>query len=617
MTDSDALWMGSGEALLAEERGAFCTTLATAYHTKYHQRATETQVDAWGDCFAVLQRALGRDDVLATGARRWTLLFEYELPREGGRRPDVVVLGPGVVWVLEFKQKASAPAGDRDQAMAYGRDLAAYHGGCRDVEVVAVLVLTRRREPAPDVPGLKVVTGAGLGALLAAVEGQQSPVDGVAWLAAGYEPLPSLVQGARRVFQDQPLTTLRHAASRGVDGAVSRLQHLLAEAGQGGERHLVLINGVPGSGKTLVGLRTVYEHRPRGDDQARDSVYLTGNDPLVSVLQYALGSRVFVQPIRGFYRHYGSRRDRVPAEHVLVFDEAQRAWDAERMGEKYGLDAAPAAVLTIAEGIEDWAVVVALIGDGQEIHLGEEGGMALWREALAAISVPWQVHCAPRLTALFHDLPQVRVHAEALFDLDRSLRSHLVADAQRWIDEVLAGRIDEAAQLMADLAEGGYRGHLSNDLERAKDYCRQRYNGQPDKRFGLIASSRARNLGRFGVPNGYLATKKLNVGAWFIDPPDSPLSCCQLERAVTEFGCQGLELDMPILAWGDDVRWEGDGWRAATFQRNVKDPRRLRLNSYRVLATRGRDGLVVYVPAEEKMQRTFEVLQRAGLTVLK
>jgi DUF2075 family protein len=131
-----------------------------------------------------------------------------------------------------------------------------------------------------------------------------------------------------------------------------------------------------------------------------------------------------------------------------------------------------------------------------------------------------------------------------------------------------------------------------------------------------MASSRARNLAAYGIPNDYQATARLNVGAWYVDPPDSPRSCCALERAVTEFGCQGLELDFPVVGWGDDLRWNQPDWISSTRQRNVKNPLRLRLNSYRVLLTRGRDGFVVFVPPEAKMDSTYAALAAAGLTAL-
>ena len=169
---------------------------------------------------------------------------------------------------------------------------------------------------------------------------------------------------------------------------------------------------------------------------------------------------------------------------------------------------------------------------------------------------------------------------------------------------------------MPRLQADGFSAYLTRDLEAAKAYCRDRYAQSPAKRYGLMASSRARNLADYGLPNDYLATRRVKPGPWYIDPPDSPLSCCALDSAVTEFGCQGLELDFPVVGWGNDLQWDGTQWTSRVRQKNVADPRRLRLNSYRVLLTRGRDGFVVFVPPEEEMEPTVEALIRAGLLSL-
>jgi hypothetical protein len=184
------------------------------------------------------------------------------------------------------------------------------------------------------------------------------------------------------------------------------------------------------------------------------------------------------------------------------------------------------------------------------------------------------------------------------------------------------GKFEQAAELMPLLIQDGFDAYLTRDIELAKNYCRDRYQTELEKRYGLLASSRARNLTQYGADNDYLATKKLKIGAWYVAPADSPLSCCALEDVATEFSCQGLELDFPIVAWGNDLIWRTceetplATWSTSTRQKNVRDPLRLRLNSYRVLLTRGRDGFIIFVPPESKMNSTFEALKRSGLRIL-
>ncbi|NEP17177.1 MAG: DUF2075 domain-containing protein [Leptolyngbya sp. SIO4C1] len=612
-TETAEPWLWGGTIADFSAASDWLPQMRAAYYQRYQQQATKTQQQAWQDCATVLRSQLTQLIEDRAEAAQWLILFEYELPREGGRRPDVLVLAPGQIAVLEFKQKAAIAAADRDQAAAYARDLAEYHSVAQQCDVSAALVLTRR-EQSGEVQDAVVVLGP---AEIAAYLGDLGQSKGAAqlsleaWRAADYAPLPTVIQAARTIFENEPLPNIRRAHSARIPDVLDYLGQLVVQAQAQQERHLVLITGVPGAGKTLVGLQFVYQHPLRTDNQ-KQAVLLSGNGPLITVLQYALKSRAFVQPVRNFYLTYEVRQQKAPPEHIIVFDEAQRAWDAARMGEKYGIEqAAAGAVLNIASRVPDWCVVLGLIGEGQEIHVGEEEGTEQWNEAVASSAVDWQVHCSPQQATYFE--PGLSLQPQPFLDLSLSLRSHLAKDLQRWVGYLLDSDFAAAAALRPQLS--GFDMYVARDLETAKAYCRQRYAEQVDKRYGLMASSRARNLAKYGVANDYLATQRLKVGPWYIDPPDSLLSCCALTGVVTEFGCQGLELDFPIVCWGSDLTWQ-DGWTSSVRQKNVSNPLRLRLNSYRVLLTRGRDGFVVFVPPEPAMDSTYDSLAAAGLEPL-
>jgi hypothetical protein len=611
-------WLGSIAAFLQTQIASWLETLSANYQALYQQRATATQIQAWRDCAEILQAQLLKLAAARPESSNWTLIFEYELPREGGRRPDLILLAAGQVLVFEFKQKPQPSRADLDQVAAYARDLATYHRACHNLPVVPILVPTRRKKASQPQLGVQVLNPAEMANYLGQVPSQSVEIDPKSWVQADYAPLPTVIQAARTIFQQEPLPQIKRAYSAGIPELLEYLYQLVEIAQARQQRHLVLITGVPGAGKTLVGLQFVYQpslhqDEPKGDQKA---VFLSGNGPLITVLQYALKSKVFVQAVRNFYIQHEVRRQTAPSEHMIVFDEAQRAWDAERMAEKYGIDSAAAgAVLRIAERVPDWCVVVGLIGEGQEIHVGEEEGLEQWNQGLIQTSAPWHVHCAPGQAEFFTVVASEHLHTHSRFNLTTSLRSHLASHVQTWVAHLLSGEFAQAALLLPSLQQQGFDAYLTRSLETAKAYCRERYPDQPHKRYGLVASSRARNLASYGIPNDYSSTSRLNMGAWYIDPPDSPQSCCALERAVTEFGCQGLELDFPIVGWGDDLRWD-ETWISSTRQRNVKNPLRLRLNSYRVLLTRGRDGLIIFVPPEPKMDSTFEALQSAGLVDL-
>ncbi|MBD3882373.1 DUF2075 domain-containing protein [Phormidium tenue FACHB-886] len=611
-------WMGTIAQFLAVSLAGWQEELGKNYQQLYRQQATATQQQAWQDCGEILQNQLRQLIVDQSESRSWTLIFEYELPREGGRRPDLVLLGAGRILVFEFKQKATPSAADLDQVAAYARDLSEYHGGSSQNPVQAILVPTRRTKPGEQHESIKILGSSEIKDYLCALEGTLPEVDPIAWVNADYEPLPTVVQAARRIFQQEPLPSLKSARSAGIPELIAYLDRLVIQAQQQKQRHLVLITGVPGAGKTLVGLQFVYQNPLQQADKPsnKQAVFLSGNAPLVAVLQYALKSRVFVQAIRNFYIDHQVRRQKAPKEHIIVFDEAQRAWDLRRMSEEYGIDsAAPGIILQIAERVPDWCVLLGLIGEGQEIHVGEEEGIGQWNSGLQSVASSWQVHCPPEQASTFTAIAPPHLHTHPQFNLTTSLRTHLAKDLQTWVSHLLSGALEAAAALFPVLTAAGYDAYLTRDLETAKAYCRDRYQSEPDKRYGLIASSRARNLSDHGIQNDYMATQRVKMGAWYIDPPDSLLSCCALSSTVTEFGCQGLELDFPIVGWGDDLVWQ-DAWVVTRSQRNVRDPLRLRLNSYRVLLTRGRDGFMIFVPPTSKMNSTFAALRLAGLQVL-
>jgi hypothetical protein len=401
----------------------------------------------------------------------------------------------------------------------------------------------------------------------------------------------------------------------------------------------VLLTGVPGAGKTLVGLRVVHAKylddlavaRPNGKPTS-PAVFLSGNGPLVQVLQYQFrgaggGGRAFVRDVKSYVKRYSGKRHLLPPEHVLIFDEAQRAWDRDKVAEKHEQDSPrsePEHFIEFAERIPEWCVVLGLIGTGQEIHVGEEGGLVLWRRAVEGCSRPesWIVSGAPQALTVFAG-SSVKTGESARLNLDTEIRFHLATELHDYVARLLASGDDSArcVGIATRLRESGYRLLITRDFGGAKDYLRERYAEHRDARFGLVASSKDRDLEAFGIPNGFQATKRLQVGPWFSEDEAHPRSCRHLNEVVTEFQAQGLELDAVLLAWGTDFVRSDRRWsnaRARGYQRGakVKDPFQLRLNAYRVLLTRARDATVVFVPPLPMLDNTYEHLRACGFADL-
>lgn len=611
---------------------------------RFVRDASAEQVHAWDDSIPKLQAEFR--EVLHTdpAAAAYSAILEYELPMES-RRPDVVVLAGGAVVVLELKGKMRPSQADLDQASAYARDLRCYHRDCADRRVHAVVVPTRARGNLGCEDGVHILGPDQIDAFVhdRARESLASSLEAARFLSAeAYRPLPSLVRAARELFHSGTLRTIRRARAA-TDPAVESIARIIHEAAATQTRHLVLVTGVPGAGKTLVGLRTVHAHflddlavaRPDGAPTA-PAVFLSGNGPLVDVLQYELRSaggdgKTFVRGVKDYVKRYSTRPGLVPPQHVLVFDEAQRAFDPDRVRELHGDSpgfkpgqSEPAHFVEFAGRIPQWCVVIGLIGSGQEIHVGEEAGLEQWRTAVEQVqgSGSWWVHGPPEVESVFEGCAIPYDSREDL-SLTTEIRFHLAKDLHRWVGQLLEGNPGgECSALAKALENQGYHLRISRSLETTRAYLRERYASHPEARFGMIASSKDKHLERFGVPNGYQATKRIRYGPWYGDGEESSLSCRHLQDVVTEFGAQGLELDASLLAWGSDLRrlhgrWTNDLARGYRPGSNVKNPFQLRKNAYRVLLTRGRDATVVFVPPMSELDETYGFLVDAGFKELR
>lgn len=608
-------WSGKVAGFLDIAKDEFIDSLQAHHARYYNSTASKSQITAWENSFVVLQTTLQDIHNTIQTSDKWTLVFEYELPRERGRRPDLVILTENQILVLEFKDFPNVLEPHLDQVIAYGRDLANYHKESHGHHIECFLVITKAYGQNRETQNVRIVSP---DLLYQAVRdtiriNDTEKLDPKKWIDSDYDPLPSLVTAARMIFNHEPLPSIRRAQSAGIPQTVNCLLDIADQAKENREHHLAIVTGVPGAGKTLVGLQFVYNDHFRDQSSGRTSVFLSGNGPLVQVLQHALRNTIFVQDVHGFLKQYGGSSQKKPSESIFIFDEAQRAWDIDRVREKRGSDLSePQDFLSIGEK-KEWSMMIALIGEGQEIHIGEEGGLVQWNQAINSSNSSWIVSCPSNIAGIFPSAKEIKRNEE--LNLSLTLRSHLASDMQFWVELLLEGKLDEVAEIARRVKDQGFNLYVTQNLETAFRYVKGRYCEEIDKRYGIIASSKAKNLPDYGIHNEFQFTQRLRVGPWYNDPPDSGDSCCQLREVATEFSCQGLELDFPIVGWGNDLLWNGSRWVAPNpgFRSKAHDPNKLRINSYRVLLTRGRDGIVVFVPRTDEMKLTYQVLRYCGL----
>lgn len=586
-----------------------------------HPTLEVTQRSAWEAEARLLHAAL------AEAPASWRVLFEYDLLRLE-KRIDVVLLTDRAILVLEFKHGARgfAPA-DLRQAEDYALDLLDFHAGSRAHPLVPVLVATEAPAPrfAPPlswhgVTPVLCTNGATLGRLIAEIQAgvgaPTTPLDAAAWEHAAYRPVPTVLEAATLLFQRNSVAEIAaaRADAPNLTRTTAAITRAIAEA-RAAHRHVVVfVTGIPGAGKTLCGLNAVFSVL-RQDGAA----FLTGNVPLVTVLREALARNA--APKGGKARDEARRqardalqivhrfldslveKDEVPVEHVIVFDEAQRAWDeaqatrdSQRRISRLTMSE-PAHTLEIMGRHADWAVIVALIGNGQEINTGE-AGLAEWGQVIAA-DPRWRALAAPRVLGgtepaqrLAERHPDWLALDEAL-DLTVPMRSVREAVGARWVEAVLEADAATARAVAAEAAALPFL--LTRDLGTLRAGLRGHARGL--RRAGLVASAGARRLRA-----ECLGVQVPKVADWFLNRWPDVRGSEALETFATEYDCQGLELDLVGLAWdGDLIRADG-GWQPRRFAgdkwqqvRGAEEARFIR-NTYRVLLTRARYETIIWVP---------------------
>ena len=523
-------WSGPISTFLSISKADWLASLHEHHQQSMNSPADDSQHAAWAHSFDILQTELQKLVQAKPVTGNFTIIFEFELPRERGRRPDVIILGSSTISVLEFKDFRKILPAHVDQVNAYARDLRYYHAGSQTHTILPVLVLARAKNVNRVYDGITIVSADTLGTCLGSLTGSDSTplIDPQRWLEADYSPLPSLIKAAKRLWDDKTqLPRIRRAESAGIPKTIAELIAIARKAKQNNELHLALVTGVPGSGKTLVGIQLVYENELDNSEIRNTAVFLSGNGPLVKVLQHALKNKFYVQAVHGFLKEYGGSKIKLPHEHIWIFDEAQRAWDADRVEEKRKhMLSEPEDFLRLAERMNSWVLMVALIGEGQEIHIGEESGLAQWNAALSRMQKRWILHCPEKIADQFPAIPDPETNP--VLDLTVTLRSHVAEDVSRWVQRLLDGDLAGAKALSENLATEGFDLYITNDINVAANYVRERYKGEEDTRFGLMASSKAKNLGRFGINTDWNCTRNIRVGQWYNDPPNSFSSCCSL-----------------------------------------------------------------------------------------
>ncbi|HMU46840.1 MAG TPA: DUF2075 domain-containing protein [Chitinophagaceae bacterium] len=597
--------------------------------------------------------------------------IEYSIPRMG-RRIDVVLIIKNVIFVLEFKVgDKEFPQYAIDQALDYALDLKNFHETSHRHLVAPILIATEAKNIIPTISTtphndnilFTVKTNAfSLGEVLRDVLlfAQGDDINTETWETGRYSPTPTIIEAAMALYNGHSVAEI----SRSDAGAINltetsnALREIIRQSKENNEKAICFVTGVPGAGKTLVGLDIATKHLDKENDLT--CVFLSGNGPLVAILREALtrdkyqrekelGNKVrkgeimsevklFIQNVHNF-RDESLKDEKAPFEHVTIFDEAQRAWNhtqtANFMLRKKNTPnfriSEPEFLVGVMNRHIDWAVIICLVGGGQEINTGE-AGISEWIESLNRAFPEWHVYVSDRL----HDseyaagkaLEILQTHkyvtTNPSLHLSVSLRSFRTEHVSLFVKNLLDLNIEEAIKNYEAIKDK-YPIVLTRNMEVAKNWLKEKARGT--ERYGMIVSSQAIRLKPYAID----VKSPMDPIHWFLDGKEDIRSSYYLEDVATEFQVQGLELDWACVTWDADFRHTLKGWKCFSFVgskwNNInKDERQLYLkNAYRVLLTRARQGMVIVIPEGNKEDHTrkaeyydptFDYLKEIGLKII-
>lgn len=582
------------------------------------------------------------------------IIFEYSIPRMGKRADNIIVLGDHVI-VIEFKTAAdSYDSGSITQAIDYSLDLLNFHETSHLKKIAPILVVTH----APDEPIVLACDNKlyspilcnqdNLAKAIHLLKNQNVSTDHLSdWENGKYKPTPTIIEAAQALYNGHSVEdiTRYEAGATSLYSTTQTISAIIEDSKKNGTKSIAFVTGVPGAGKTLVGLNIVNERKKV--DEGENSVFLSGNGPLVTVLREALARdrkriadareerllmseacrevKPTIQNVHHFRNDY-LKTEEAPDERVAVFDEAQRAWNAhqttrfvrERNPDFQDFDMSePHCLIDYMNRIEGWCTIVCLVGGGQEINTGE-AGLNEWINTVKNYFPEWKTYYSELIVNSNNYLTETNLleWTDASGIPKESL--HLSVSVRSFRSELLSAFVESMLNLEKVKAQKLYQDIKPNYpifLTRNRDVYKQwlKKNKRGSERTGVLVSLNAKRLRAEGIDSENALRSQSDsskIANWFLNDEYDVRSSMSLEIPATEFAVQGLELDWTCVAWGSDLRIHDNEWVCQKFKGtkwnniNSDQTKDYLLNTYRVLLTRARQGMIIYLPQGNKEDKT-------------
>lgn len=598
------------------------------------------------------------------------IYFEFSIPRMG-KRVDNILISNNFIFVIEFKVGDNHYSKDAQyQTIDYCLDLLNFHEGSHNKIIIPILVATKAPNETNDIKqaiqldNCILCNADNFVSTLKTILTTQTATQNInvsEWENSTYKPTPTIIEAAQALYKGHNVQEISRSDSGAINlsRTAKAINDIIETAKAKKQKSICFLTGVPGAGKTLAGLNIANERLKA--DESEHSVFLSGNGPLVDVLREALTrdsvetakengdklrkadaereAKAFIQNIHHF-RDDNLKTEKAPIEKVVVFDEAQRAWQKEQVSKfmktKKGIDdfemSEPEYLISVMNRHEDWCTIVCLIGGGQEINTGE-AGISEWIESLKQKYSDWNIYYSDKILSekstylndetLLNWL-KTKGNKEADLHLSVSVRSFRSEKVALLIQNILENESEKARDVFNSIKDN-YPIFLTRNLNIAKKWLKEKAKGT--ERIGIVASSGGRRLRADGID----VKNEIEPANWFLNGNNDVRSSYYLEDIATEFDIQGLEIDFTCVAWDINLNHNGTNWDYQNFKGskwqniNQDSTKNYLLNSYRVLLTRARQGMIIFVPnvddtdatrPKELYDKTFEYLKKCGLTTI-
>jgi hypothetical protein len=625
---------------------------------KHNHALEDLQKNAWIKQIKILKDSLKPFDL-------GQIYFEFSIPRMGKRVDNILIIND-LIFVIEFKVGASEyQKHSIDQVVDYCLDLQNFHEGSHHEKLIPILVSTKAAvientfEVTDNLYKTLKANQQNLSEVISLSIAQSNgrQINSTNWENSIYKPTPTIIEAAQALYKGHNVKEIsRHdAGAINLTKTTDCINRVIESAKANNKKSICFLTGVPGAGKTLAGLNIANERMKADKDE--HAVFLSGNGPLVDVLREALTrdsvlfakengesstkkkekerAVKFIQNIHHF-RDDNLESKKAPVEKVVVFDEAQRAWAKEQvssfMKRKKGVDdfnmSEPEFLISVMDRHEDWCTIICLIGGGQEINTGE-AGVSEWLSALKNHYPNWDIHFSNLISTdnnylsdnELRDWIQANATEENELHLSVSVRSFRSEKISELMHEILEANTSNALKLVSEV-KADFPIFLTRELATAKKWLREKAKGT--ERIGIVASSGGRRLRPLGID----VKNEISAPNWFLNVSDDIRSSNYLEEIATEFDIQGLEIDYVCLAWDinyyfQDRKWNCKNFEGTTWRQMHNSSDRMYLkNTYRVLLTRARQGLIIFVPNGDDLDhtrprklydQTFEYLKSCGI----